>query len=94
MNERLIRFGSVRGGMQMRIYGTGADGKAHACQWNLVAGQNHGPEIPCTPAIVITRQLLEGRLSKSGAIPCLGLFTVDEFMQELAGFDVISQFLP
>ena len=94
MSERLIRFGSVRGGMQMRIEGTGLDGKPHACQWNLVAGQNHGPEIPCTPAIVITKQLLEGRRTEPGAIPCLGLFTVEEFMQELAGFDVISRFLP
>jgi len=94
MSERLIRFGSMRGGMQLRIDGMGLDGKAHTWQWNLVAEQNHGPEIPCTPAIVIAKQLLDGKSHEAGAYPCLGLFTVDEFMQELSDFDVISQFLP
>ena len=88
MSKRLIRFGSIRGGMQLRIEGTGLDGKARTCHWHLVAEQNHGPEIPCTPAIVVAKQLLEGKLSKSGAYPCLGLFTVAEFMQDLSGFDV------
>ncbi len=94
MSERLIRLGSRRGGMQMRIDGSGLDGKAHSCQWNLVAEQNHGPEIPCTPAIVVATKLLKGELSEPGAFPCLGLFTVDEFMHELSDFDVISRFLP
>lgn len=94
LSERLIRFGSMRGGMQMRIEGTGPDGREQTCHWHLVAEQNHGPEIPCTPAIVVTKQLLEGRLSEPGAIPCLGLFTVEECMQELSDYDVIDHFMP
>jgi NAD(P)-dependent dehydrogenase (short-subunit alcohol dehydrogenase family) len=94
MSERLIRLGSMRGGMHVRIDGTGPDGRPHTCHWYLVAEQNHGPEIPCTPAIVIAKQLLEGRLSEPGAIPCLGLFTVEECMQELSDYDVIDHFLP
>jgi len=90
MSERLIRFGSTRGGMHIRISGTGLDGKAHTCHWHLVAENNHGPEIPCTPAIVIAKRLLDGRLSEPGAFPCLGLFAVEEFMQELSEFDIIS----
>lgn len=91
MSERLIRFGSIRGGMHMRIQGTGLDGKPQTCDWHLVAEQNHGPEIPCTPAIVVAKQLLEGKLSKPGAYPCLGLFAVAEFMKELAGFHVSTR---
>jgi len=34
--------------------------------------------------------LLDGRLSEPGAFPCLGLFAVEEFMQELSEFDIIS----
>jgi len=94
MSERLIRFGSMRGGMQLRIDGMGLDGKAHTCHWHLVAEQNHGPEIPCTPAIVITKQILRGEEPEAGAYPCLGLFTVEEFMQELSDYDVIGYFLP
>jgi hypothetical protein len=94
ISERLIRFGSTRGGMHIRISGTGLDGNAHTCHWHLVAENNHGPEIPCTPAIVITKQLLRGNSPAAGAYPCLGLFTVEEFMRDLSGFDVISRFLP
>lgn len=88
MSERLIRLGSTRGGMQMRMTGPDQGGKSTALTWHLLAQQNHGPEIPCTPAIVVTRKLLDGELSAPGAYPCLGLFTVAEFMDELAEFDV------
>ncbi len=91
MSERLIRLGSRRGGMQLRIDGMGLDGKAHTCHWQLVAEQNHGPEIPCTPTIVVAKQLLAGKLSEPGAYPCLGLFTVAELMAELADFDITSE---
>ena len=94
MSERLIRLGSRRGGMQLRIDGKGLDGKAHTCHYHLVAEKNHGPEIPCTPAIVITKQIVRGEAPEAGAYPCLGLFTVEEFMQELSDYDVIGQFLP
>ena len=54
----------------------------------LAAGSNHGPEIPCTPAIVLTRKLVRGEWAQPGAGPCLGLFSIDELMAELAGFDI------
>ena len=94
MSERLIRLGSMRGGMHVRIDGTGLDGTAHTCHWHLVAEQNHGPEIPCTPAIVLAKQLLAGSLYEPGAYPCLGLFTVEEFMRELSDYDVMGHFMP
>lgn len=88
MSERLIRLGSTRGGMKIQITGLDPVDKALVLTWDLVAEQNHGPEIPCTPAIVVTRKLLDGDLLEPGAYPCLGLFTVAEFMAELAAFDV------
>lgn len=91
MSERFIRLGSQRGGMRVTLRGTAADGGELVHHWDLVAERNHGPEVPCTPAIVVTKQLLDGRLSKPGAIPCLGLFTVDELMAQLKAFDVTTR---
>jgi len=88
MSERLIRLGSTRGGMRITLRGTAADGMQRVIHWDLLAEQNHGPEIPCTPAIVVTSKLLNDELSAPGAYPCLGLFTVAEFMAELADFDI------
>ena len=90
MSERLIRLGSTRGGMQITLRGTAADGLQRVIHWDLIAEQNHGPEIPCTPAIIITRKMLCGELTEPGARACLGLFTLAELSNELSSFDVRS----
>lgn len=90
MSERLINLGSKRGGMRITLRGTAADGMQQVIHWDLVAEQNHGPEIPCTPAIIITRKMLRGELTEPGAHACLGLFTLAELSNELSSFDVRS----
>ena len=56
--------------------------------WTLVAGHGDGPQIPCTGAIVIARKLAAGTLAARGAMPCVGLFSLDECLRELEGYDV------
>ena len=90
MSERLIRLGSTSGGMRITLRGTAADGLQPVIHWDLIAEQNHGPEIPCTPAIIITRKMLRGELTEPGAHACLGLFTLAELSNELSSFDVRS----
>jgi hypothetical protein len=91
MSDKLIRLGSQRGGMRITLRGTGIDGAPLVHHWDLLAEQNHGPEIPCTPAIVISKKLLRGDFAQPGAYACLGLFTTAEFMAELADFEVTSE---
>lgn len=88
VSKRLIGLGSDRGGMSIRVTGIDEDRKKRPIIWNLVAGRNHGPEIPCTPAIVLVRKLLQEQLSIRGAIPCVSLFTLEEFARNLEGYDV------
>ena len=85
---RLMMFGSDRGGMHIRVAGIGKDGDSIAYNWYLTAERNHGPEIPCTPSIVLARKLLRGELDVRGAIPALNLFSISEFMDELSEFAV------
>jgi hypothetical protein len=56
--------------------------------WTLVAGQGDGPQVPCTPAIVLAKKLAAGSLSARGAMPCLGLFSLEECLRALDSFDV------
>ena len=88
MSKLLIGLGSDRGGMSMNIAGTGQDGQARAINWRLDAGLNHGPEIPCTPALVIARRLIRGTESLRGAHTSYGLVTMAELAGELSGFDI------
>ena len=88
MSDRLIGLGSDVGGMHIRVSGTAIDGTARSVTWNLVARQNHGPEIPCSPALILARNLAADRVAIRGAMPCLGMFSLSDFENELSDFDV------
>ncbi len=78
VSERLISFGSDIGGMVVEMRGKGRDGSPLHLRWWLVADAGHGPEVPVTPAVVLARELAEGRLSARGAQPCTGLLALEQ----------------
>lgn len=84
----LINLGSETGGMQVRLTGVGEDQNIKSVTWNLTARQNHGPEIPCTPALILARKLAADRIAVRGAFPCLGMITLAEFDSEMSDLDI------
>lgn len=44
--------------------------------------------IPCVPSILMTLKLVRGNISQHGAFPCVGLVTLDEYLQLLGEFAV------
>ena len=86
--RRLGFLGSDRGGMAVVLEGRDADGRSKRLTWHLVAGSGHGPCIPATPSVMVARKLLSGALATRGAMPCLGLFTLDELLAEVADLDM------
>src|SRR5438067_3868459 len=85
--EWFAKRGSDVGAMHVEMRGFR---RAHRLTviWTLVAGHGDGPQIPCTGAIVIARKLAAGTLAARGAMPCVGLFSLDECLRELEGYDV------
>lgn len=81
-------LGDGYSGMFVELTGQGVDGQPLQLCWELLAQGNDGPNIPCMAAVALVRKLAEGRLPARGAMPCLGLLTVDEYLQELAGFAI------
>lgn len=81
-------FGTPNGGMHMLMRGINKEGKPLEIKWFLVAKDNDGPQIPCVPAIILSKKILQGKLHTSGAMPCIGLITLDEYMKELQSFAV------
>lgn len=78
----LDAFGSERGGMLVSVTGEKADGSRARIDWSLVADGNHGPEIPCMPAILLARKLARGAIALRGAHPCMGFLTLSDFEPE------------
>ena len=88
ISDRLIGLGSDVGGMHVEMSGTSPDNNPKSVTWNLVARQNHGPEIPCSPALIIARKLATDQITIRGALPCLGLFSMIDLENELSNFDI------
>lgn len=79
---------SEKGGMFVSLEGVGRKGQAHRITWNLIAEHNHGPFIPCGASIVLATKIAEGIELPRGAMPCMGLLTVAEYLDALKGLDV------
>jgi saccharopine dehydrogenase-like NADP-dependent oxidoreductase len=79
---------SDKGAMFVTLEGIGADGQPLQKTWNLLAARNHGPYIPCGAAIALTRKLARGEPLRKGAMPCMGLLGVDEYLAPLRDLDI------
>lgn len=78
---------SDKGAMSVELTGTDASGAPMTKRWNLIVSNNHGPYIPCGASIALAGKLASGGLPK-GAMPCMGLLTVDEYLAPLQGLDI------
>jgi len=81
-------LGSPDGGMHMIIRGKDKDGKSKEVKWYIIAKAGDGPQIPTIPAIILAKKLAFGELLETGAKPCVGLVTLDEYLSELKEFNV------
>jgi saccharopine dehydrogenase-like NADP-dependent oxidoreductase len=88
LSRRLEVFGPQESAMHVELSGAARDGKPLIRTWHIVARQHHGPYIPCGAAIGLARKLAHGDLHERGAMPCVGLLTLDEYMDALAGLDI------
>ncbi|MHB1057060.1 MAG: saccharopine dehydrogenase family protein [Rhodanobacter sp.] len=91
ISEWFLDAGSDVGGMVVELAGCDAQGRPLRLRWSLSAAAGHGPQIPATPAVVLARKLADGELSVRGAMPCMGLFTLDEALAALDGFAIVTQ---
>ena len=81
-------LGSDRGGMFVTMKGLRPDGQPHQRRWELVAGSGHGPYVPALASAVLARKLARNVETRTGAMPCFGHVTLDEFKREAAGLDI------
>lgn len=83
-------FGDGLSGMFVRLRGLDQDGRAQTLCWEIQALHNDGPNIPCMAAVALARKLAAGSLAARGAMPCVGLLSLAEYLAELDGLAVSS----
>jgi len=79
---------SDQGGMFVKLEGIGHEGEQKSLTWHVLAAQNHGAQIPCGASIALSQKLASGQSLPHGAMPCMGLLTVDEYLAPLKGLDI------
>ena len=94
-SEMLLRLaflfdhlGSSRSGFHMYLAGLGTDGRPRQARFYLIARSGHGPYIPCMPAILLARKLARDALQERGAMPCVDLISLDEYLAALKRLDI------
>ena len=77
-------MGSDEGGMKVSVLGK-IDGDYKRLEWDLIADDGHGPNIPTLPVSILLNKILKGEVD-IGARPCLSEVSLDEINTALAVF--------
>jgi saccharopine dehydrogenase-like NADP-dependent oxidoreductase len=83
LSRRLESVVSDKGGMFVVLEGLGHDGRPLTRRWHLLVERNHGPFVPCGAVLALANKLAGGVALPKGAMPCMGLLTVGEYLAPL-----------
>lgn len=83
-------FGDGISGLFVRLQGLDQSGKELQRVWELQAMNNDGPNIPCMAAVALARKLASGTQPERGAMPCIGLLDIQEYLAELEGLAITT----
>ena len=87
-SNKFNKMGSADGGMFVILKGKDHQKDLLEKCWFIIGKDGDGPQIPCVPAIILAHKLASGEQLKKGAYPCVGLITLDEYMNELEQFNI------
>src|SRR5271165_154206 len=84
-------LGSDTGGMSVRLVGKNEAARALCRSWELVAENNHGPEIPCMAAVLLAVKFNRGEAFVRGARVCMGILSLPDFEAEFARWSISTR---
>jgi len=86
--RRLRWLGTDRGGMIVKMAGTGPDGAPKRLRWSLVALSGHGPYVPALASVAIAKRLASGAETRRGAMACFAVAPLDDILAHARGLDI------
>ena len=81
-------FGTNRSAFHMEMRGRGKDNKEKTITFYILTDSGHGPHIPCIPSIILAQWLVRGEINQKGAIPCMDLITLENYLDALEEYDI------
>lgn len=90
-SDLFLRFGTDAGAMHVELEGIGKDGATLRRCWTLVATGGDGPFVPTLASAALIGKLARGAIAFRGACPCIGLLTVQDFIDAAEGLAITTQ---
>jgi Saccharopine dehydrogenase NADP binding domain len=87
-------WGTDAGAMHVSVKGLADDGRPIRRSWQLLATRGDGPYVPTLAASALIRKISNQSLRKLGAMPCLGLLSLDDFTVEMQGLNIVTSESP
>lgn len=81
-------LGTANSGFHMNLTGNDKNGFPKTINFELTAKSGDGPYIPCMPAVILCKKIANGEIKNTGAQPCIGLITLDEYLEALGNLDI------
>jgi hypothetical protein len=81
-------IGSADGGMHVILEGRDKSGRPVTKRWFIIARDGDGPYIPTVPAVVLAAKIISGTFARTGALPCVGMITLQEYLDELVHLNI------
>lgn len=81
-------MGSADGGMHLILEGNDKAGRHAVARWFIVAFDGDGPYIPTIPSVIVVKRMLAGKFVAAGAMPCIGMISLQEYLDELKTFNI------
>ncbi len=82
------RFGSDNSGFHMTLSGKDHQKNNKTITFELTASNGDGPYIPCIPAILLCKKLVNNLIKDRGAFPCVGMIAKEEYLKALSSLDI------
>ncbi len=82
------RFGSDVGAMHMVLEGKDHEGRNLKRSWYIIARHGSGPYIPTIPAVILAKQICTSKTPATGAYPCVGMVSLEEYLNGLSDFPI------
>ncbi|MBA44869.1 MAG: potassium transporter [Magnetococcales bacterium] len=82
------RLGTHDSGFYMTMTGIDANGAPKTERFDIHAMDGDGLYIPTMPALILAKKLARDLTKYSGAKPCVGLVTLDEYTQNLSAHNI------
>lgn len=90
-SDMLKGLGTDIGGMQVNLSGLDTNGDSRHVRWTLCAENGVGPYIPTISAIILAKKMIAGNQVNAGAMPCLGMYSLEEFDKEASPLKIFHQ---